>query len=51
MSPVPDDAVPEADRQEQATPAEPDPRLAHPHPDDEPEADVLEQEVPVGEDE
>lgn len=42
------DAVPEADWEEQELPATPDLRTGHPHPADRPEADVLEQEVPVG---
>ncbi len=42
------DAVPEADWEEQELPPTPDLRTGHPHPEDRPEADVLEQEVPVG---
>jgi hypothetical protein len=42
-----DDAVPEADRQEGATPSEPDLRFSHVHSAEQPEADVLEQEMPV----
>lgn len=41
------DPVPEADREEQELPPTPDPRAGHPHPEELPEADVLEQEVPV----
>jgi len=44
-----DDAVPESDRYEGKTPSEPDLRFGHVHSAEQPEADVLEQEVPVGE--
>ena len=43
--------VPEADRQEQEEPPSHAPRRDHHHRFDQPEADVLEQEIPVGEDE
>ena len=43
----PEDVVPAADRQEQETPRVIDPRLGHPHDPDQPEADVLEQELPI----
>lgn len=49
MAPEGAPEVPEADRQEQETPAEGDPRRGHRHPAEEPEADVLEQEVPAAE--
>lgn len=41
------DPVPEADHQEQQEPASRDPRTDQPHQPDQPEADVLEQELPV----
>jgi hypothetical protein len=43
------DAVPEADRLEQGTPSVPDERFNRLHPPDRPEADVLEQEIPIRE--
>jgi hypothetical protein len=46
----PEGVVPEADRQEQELPADPDPRRGHDHPPEEPEADVLEQEIPAADD-
>lgn len=42
------DPVPEADREEQELPPSADLRVGHRHPTDRPEADVLEQELPVG---
>lgn len=42
-----DDAVPESDRLEGETPSEPDLRFGRVHSDEQPEADVLEQEMPV----
>ncbi len=46
------DPVPDADLQEQQEPRSADPRPSHVSRPDEPEADVLEQELPVdGEDE
>ena len=42
-----DDAVPEADRLEGRTPSEPDLRFSRVHSAERPEADVLEQEMPV----
>jgi hypothetical protein len=42
-----DDAVPEADRHEGMTPSEPDLRFSRVHSSERPEADVLEQEMPV----
>lgn len=50
---MPADPVPEADRLEQETPASPDATAAgprhgdHPLPPDAPDADVLEQELPL----
>ncbi|HVX23444.1 MAG TPA: hypothetical protein VHB02_19030 [Acidimicrobiales bacterium] len=43
------DPVPEADRLEQALPADPDPWGGRPHPAEVPEADAAEQDLPVGE--
>lgn len=42
------DVVPAADRREQQTPLTLDPRAAHEHSLDRPIADVLEQEIPIG---
>ncbi len=42
-----DDAAPDMDRQEGESPSGPDPRFGHTHPSVLPEADVLEQEMPV----
>lgn len=43
----PEGVVPDADRREQELSADPDPRRGHDHPPEEPEADVLEQEIPA----
>jgi hypothetical protein len=42
-----DESATEADRSEQREPGAADPRRGHRHPLDEPEADVLEQELPA----
>ena len=42
------DVVPAADRREQQMPLTVDPRAAYEHPLDRPIADVLEQEIPIG---
>jgi hypothetical protein len=43
-----EDGIPDVDRFEQGMPLEPDPRYQRRHRSDEPEPDVLEQEIPVG---
>jgi hypothetical protein len=42
-----EDPIPEADRQEQETPRDADLRFRRAHVPDEPEADVVEQDLPV----